>query len=1344
MPLVNNQRQPKTFTPPRQPTQQSGIPTSAPISTTLRSWQRRNQAAQQAGIPSKYLVQVARDDLKRVAQGRAPLTNTEAGMAVRARMTGKPSPIVPDQKDDTGFFGDVLSDVQDIGYALNPVKLIPTVVGDVYSAATHPGQTAEGLANVATGIAKGGPFTRAGTKDLTEAYNTPLVNWIPGLYTAQAYGNEGISGLLEHPLMTGLDVLPYLKGATGALTKAAIGTATLDDIATRGAAESLSRIKTLKPDVVDVLPESIQQKLNHTLTPLTAHEKLIQAGAEGKPVSALARLIAPNAMNMSDAGVEAFRLRMGMGPTTRYITRQHAIVERGLHAALKEQEATWLGHFKDLTDEEAQQALHLANNFNVNEVHTYDPKLLNAAQATRQFSDWMAEQSKQFPDMELTSVPLESGRRAWYGATGDEGKVASAYKDSVAKETAARDAVENVADLNRQADELFRAEQEARIAKLEDLHARLVAGRASSKAPARGFTGIAPLNNVFPAISQRLRSFVEESRSAISRRNLALEELGPTLTRYQVILDFLDNNPGATTREILAFAKSNLGKEELPIFAKYLEDNGISHVALKNGREVDVWQKLGVRKPGALRSTKPNPSAAARTLAALEEQKAKLANGSYVFDEFGSPEQRAMAKELKKLESKRQRAVNAAHDAAVRFREARAATPPASFMPMLEERIKAAVQNKARSGAVRLALGGGDARALWNLPEGIKHYLTTFDAADLKIAEPEYQVIVNDIFKTWQELDQAGYDPIWVHKVTPGKVSRELNPRIRGMANRDPAQLKPRSGQPTPSVEDIRVAVTAGGREFLEKLWHNQYMDDVILPYANTAEEVKAAVMPLVEIEIQNGSKLSRAALFELKVKELYTEYGPDKMFPTSAPKTMKYAQEHGTLYLPKTIEKVAKQVLEPKIPGALGKAGLKATSIFKTSVLSLSPKHMVNQAIADNMWLLMRGGREEWSIPRAIEMLKRVRNGDMPIELSTHIDPLTGDQLWNYAAGNKLAKILKDGNGNVRKIFTTMFRLEETVTNVQRMIAYDSELARGLAKGVADDEAHRLALEHVYKTVLDIDGLTPFERTIAKQVFPFYAFMRFLYNYVLTYPSDHPIRTAVIAAIARSEQADQISGLPKMWQDYFFIGQPDTNGNITAIDTRSLNPVRDLSNMFTFAGFVQQLNPLAGGALELMGVNGFTAAPELYPEMRYDPVSGRMVSQHKTGLDALLTMAQSVVPQVELGDYFLGMTERMRQLKATDKEAYNRVLYRNLFLPFTTRTVNIGEERQKVALARLSEAQMAVSDALNYGKSIPTKFKMVPYQGKIVPREYIEQMIKAKKQGLPEGAAPKATIATR
>lgn len=1338
MPL-NTPRQPSGL----QPQQQSQpIPKSAPINTALRSWQRRNQAAQQAGIPSKYLIQVARDDLKRVAQGRSPLTNTEAGIAVRARMTGKSSPIAPDEKNDTGFFGDVLSDVQDIGYALNPVKLVPTVAGDVYSAVTNPGQTAEGLANVATGIAKGGPFTKAGTKDLTEAYNTPLVNWIPGLYTAQAYGNEGMSGLLEHPLMTGLDVLPYLKGATGALTKAAIGTATLDDIATRGAAETLSRVKTLKPDVVEVLPESIQQKLNHKLTPLTAHEKMLQAGAEGKPVSALARLIAPNAMNMADAGVEAFKLRMGAGPTTRYISRQHAIMERGLHAALKEQETAWLGHLKDLTDEEAQQVLHIANNFNVNEA--YDPKLLSAVEATRQFSDWMAEQSKQFPDMELTRVPLESGRSAFYGATGDEGVVANAYKDSVAKEAAAREAVENVADLNRQADDLFRAEQEARVAKLEDLHARLVAGRASSKAPARGFTGIAPLNNVFPAIAQRFRSFVEESRSGISKRNLALEELGPTLTRYQTILDFLDNNPGATTKEILAFAKKNLSKEELPIFAKYLEDNGISHVALKNGREVDVWSKLGVRKPGALRSTKPNPSAAARTLVALEEQKAKLADGSYVFDEFGSPEQRAMAKELKKLETKRQNAVNKAYDAATKFREERAKTPPASFTPMLEERIKTAVQNKARSGAVRLALGGGDARALWNLPEGIKHYLTTFDPADLKLAEPEYQAIVNDIFKTWQELDQAGYDPVWVHKVSPGKVNRELNPRIRGVANRDPAQLKSRSGQPTPSVEDIRVAVTAGGREFLEKLWHNQYMDDVILPYANTAEEVKAAVMPLVEIELQNGSKLSRAALFELKVKELYTEYGPDKMFPTTAPKTMKYAQEHGTLYLPKTIEKVAKQVLEPKIPGGLGKAGMKATSIFKTSVLSLSPKHMVNQAVADNMWLLLRGGREEWSIPRAIEMLRRVRRGEMPIELSTHIDPLTGDQLWNYAAGNKLAKILRDGNGDVRKVFTAMFRLEETVTNVQRMIAYDSELARNVAKGLADDEAHRLALEHVYKTVLDIDGLTPFERTIAKQVFPFYTFMRFLYNYVLTYPSDHPVRASVIAAIARSEQNDQISGLPKMWQDYFFIGQPDTDGNITAIDTRSLNPVRDLSNMFTFAGFVQQLNPLAGGALELMGVNGFTAAPELYPEMRYDPVSGRMVSQHKTGLDALLTMAQSVVPQVELGDYFLGMTERMRQLKATDKEAYNRVLYRNLFIPLTSRTVNVGEERQKVALSRLSEAQMAVSDALNYGKSIPTKYKMVPYQGKIVPREYIEQMVKAKKQGLPEGAAPKATIATR
>jgi len=217
----------------------------------------------------------------------------------------------------------------------------------------------------------------------------------------------------------------------------------------------------------------------------------------------------------------------------------------------------------------------------------------------------------------------------------------------------------------------------------------------------------------------------------------------------------------------------------------------------------------------------------------------------------------------------------------------------------------------------------------------------------------------------------------------------------------------------------LSAAAAAGARDFLEKLWHNKYVDEVVLPYAVTADEVKRRVMPLVEIEIQKGSKQSVDVLFAEIRDTIYNQYDPESLFGTKAPKTMRYAQEHGDLWLPKEIVKTTKQLLEPKMPGPVGKFGAKTTSIFKTAVLSLSPKHLVNQAVADNMWLLMRGGAEELNPRRWLEAMRAVKRGEMPIELSTHIDPLTGDQLWNQAVGSKLARLLKDGNGDPRKIFT-------------------------------------------------------------------------------------------------------------------------------------------------------------------------------------------------------------------------------------------------------------------------------------------------------------------------------------
>ena len=181
-------------------------------------------------------------------------------------------------------------------------------------------------------------------------------------------------------------------------------------------------------------------------------------------------------------------------------------------------------------------------------------------------------------------------------------------------------------------------------------------------------------------------------------------------------------------------------------------------------------------------------------------------------------------------------------------------------------------------------------------------------------------------------------------------------------------------------------------------------------------------------------------------------------------------------------------------------------------------------------------------------------------------------------------------------------------------------------------------------KVLADNNARTPLERTVIRFAFPFGGWSKHVLRYVLQFPLDHPLRTNFLSNLFEQSYEADTSGLPQYLFHLLFIGHPDALGNITAIDDRQWNPLRDVANYMTLSGIVSQLNPLAGGILTAMGINASTGSPELYPQLSYSSFYGGYQVQAPTGNTAL-SMVGSYIPEFGLLDHYLKTSNYTRSL---------------------------------------------------------------------------------------------------
>lgn len=393
---------------------------------------------------------------------------------------------------------------------------------------------------------------------------------------------------------------------------------------------------------------------------------------------------------------------------------------------------------------------------------------------------------------------------------------------------------------------------------------------------------------------------------------------------------------------------------------------------------------------------------------------------------------------------------------------------------------------------------------------------------------------------------------------------------------------------------------------------------------------------------------------------------------------------------------------------GPLGKV----MGVYRTAILPLSPRWNAYNAVGGGVLTAARTGISALrEIPEAWRM---AREGTLPVEISHGWVSLPAEERaaleTHFLSNGKLLKnvIAKGAAEKGMSAINWLWNANEFVDNFYRSIAYLYGENKGLRTSITDpvsgekrlmtaEEAKQAGVENANKVLQDWDAQLPWERTVIKQIFPFYGWMHHIMKYVSTYPIDHPIRTSIISNFARSEINDWKTGLPQDFQNYFYWGK-DARGNEKGFNLRGANPFSDTSSIFNLGGLISQLNPIAGGFLEAAGLNTTTGRTDLYANVDYDPNTGRLVASQPSTPSAITQIAEGFIPQFEFLRNAFGFPSKSdKEMKLANPAAFRQQLWSSVGVPIP-RTINKNLEVAKAELARQAVMQQAMSDAVRTG----------------------------------------------
>lgn len=609
--------------------------------------------------------------------------------------------------------------------------------------------------------------------------------------------------------------------------------------------------------------------------------------------------------------------------------------------------------------------------------------------------------------------------------------------------------------------------------------------------------------------------------------------------------------------------------------------------------------------------------------------------------------------------------------------------------------------------------------------------------------------IAEDTAKTWQTLrDNLPPDeqPVFIHRVGPNKLSQIKNPSVISRIT-EPSQIKARTLNAAPSIEDPVIALTHQGVEILDREHKITTANAIKSKFGRTlfgeqglADEYMAEAQRQHEL---NPELSARGHLQRLVGKD-WTVYDPESLFGYTSPKIKSLTGVGGddTVLIPKKIAN-ALESLGAKTPGA-GVTRLldPYMSVFRTSLLTLRPQWYVNNIFGGLALLL---GRTDPRVLGYFNQAREVlRTGELPPELGLGTGAGSVPQeliAHNWVAGSRMRDLLEkhpsfSGAAEGFSNFTDrMAKYNQLADDQFRAMAYlyghDTNYSKFLKAGeipdIAEQQAKEAGIALTRKIMPDWSTLTPFERQVMRNIFPFYGWMRHIMQYTLSYPIDHPVRAAMAEAFTRTELEDN-HNLPDRFMGSFFLGTDD-KGMATLLNPGAANPFGDVASMFTLAGFVKNVNPVIATALRGIGVDPGTGTADAFPTTAYDPYTGRV---RPTGGGILGNLVFDALPQARaLSDIFTRNNDYKKLLR-TDPDAAARQLRAEVGLPTFMQKIDLPKQVFSAELARDTARQSALQNALKLGLDAPSKYPdLQPILDKIraMPPEELAKLVPANSQ---------------
>jgi hypothetical protein len=408
------------------------------------------------------------------------------------------------------------------------------------------------------------------------------------------------------------------------------------------------------------------------------------------------------------------------------------------------------------------------------------------------------------------------------------------------------------------------------------------------------------------------------------------------------------------------------------------------------------------------------------------------------------------------------------------------------------------------------------------------------------------------------------------------------------------------------------------------------------------------------------------------------------------------------------------------------------ATALFRTSVLAFSPRFTAHILFGGTFLLALRVDPRSFIrfTGQVYKELKQGKADDVTPSWARRPTQYGADDMTSHAAigfheatgrkmGNLVLHEIMDRKGlDVRQVsswLTAAAHLNYTFTNwvvqMQRGIAYYDGMAalirRGERKGFILDETGQrvqVTVERAQeegaraseRVMGDLRKMTPLERNVFTKVMPFYGWTKHILKYVASYPMDHPYRAQWLSNLANYNSEEVPSGLATRIQLLFFLGSPSPNGDVSAIDVRALDPLRDTANYATWTGWLSALNPGLTALPAMIDPEIIFGNNVVYPTLTYSQLYGTREAAPSGGP---ITAIEQYIPQVQALDAALGISSQYRNLRKTDPQGFANTIFSALGIPFAqVQHINLKQEAAKNEISRYQVAAAAASSAWSSG----------------------------------------------